>query len=209
VEPGAGRGACFPDASYASAGATLTTRNHVLAQCDILAVVQCPDDELIGGLRPGQTLIGLVDPITNAASMSALATARVTTVAFEMLPRTLSRAQAMDALSSQSSAAGYRAAILAAEVFGRYLSMMITASGTATPAKVIVIGTGVDGLQAIATARRLGAVVTGFPASLMSTIAELGAFLAREGAAARTHGVDLRGPSVAASPVVASNGSTP
>jgi NAD(P) transhydrogenase subunit alpha len=94
--------------------------------------------------------------------MTSLATANVTVVAFEFLPRTLSRAQAMDALSSQSSTAGYRAGIVAAEAFGRYLPMMITASGTAKPAKVIVIGTGVAGLQAIATTRRLGAVVTGY-----------------------------------------------
>jgi NAD(P) transhydrogenase subunit alpha len=116
----------------------------------------------VSGLHHDQIVIGLVDPLNNLATVQALASAQITTVAFEMLPRTVSRAQAMDALSSQSSAAGYRAAIIAAETFGRYLSMMITASGTATPAKVIVIGTGVAGLQAIATARRLGAVVTGY-----------------------------------------------
>jgi NAD(P) transhydrogenase subunit alpha len=94
--------------------------------------------------------------------MKTLSDRRVTAVAFELLPRTVSRSQAMDALSSQASAAGYRAGIVAAAAYGRYLPMMVTASGTATPAKVIVIGTGVAGLQAIATAKRLGAVVTGY-----------------------------------------------
>jgi NAD(P) transhydrogenase subunit alpha len=130
--------------------------------------VRCPDDDLALGLHPEQTVIGLVDPLNNLATVGRLASSRVTTVAFEMLPRTLSRAQSMDALSSQSSVGGYRAAIVAAEAFGRYLSMMITASGTATPARVIVIGAGVAGLQAIATARRLGAVVTGYDVRVAS-----------------------------------------
>ena len=107
-------------------------------------------------------LVGLLDPLNNLDTVRTLADRGVTLVAFEMLPRTLSRAQSMDALSSQSSAAGYRAAIIAAEAFGHYLPMMITASGTAAPAKVIVLGTGVAGLQAIATVKRLGAVVTGY-----------------------------------------------
>jgi NAD(P) transhydrogenase subunit alpha len=113
-------------------------------------------------LREGQMLLGLLDPLNHGAIVQQLADRRVTIVAFEMIPRTLSRAQSMDALSSQSSTAGYRAAIVAAEAFGRYLSMMVTASGTATPAKVIVIGAGVAGLQAIATCQRLGAIVTGY-----------------------------------------------
>ncbi len=162
VESGAGTSAGFPDEAYAAAGATIGSRTAILEHSDVVAVVRSPDDELIAALHKGQTLIGLIDPLNHPDMISDLTGRGVTTVAFEFVPRTLSRAQAMDALSSQSSAAGYRAAIVAAYTFGRYLPMMITASGTATPAKVIVIGAGVAGLQAIATAKRLGAVVTGY-----------------------------------------------
>jgi NAD(P) transhydrogenase subunit alpha len=162
IEAGAGTAASFPDEAYTAAGATVESRQTVLANSDVIAVVRAPDDALKAGLRAGQMLIGLLDPLNNLEGMESLADREVTLVAFELLPRTLSRAQSMDALSSQASASGYRAAIVAAEAFGRYLPMMITASGTATPAKVIVIGTGVAGLQAIATAKRLGAIVTGY-----------------------------------------------
>jgi len=162
VESGAGIAASFPDAAYAAAGARLGSRTAILKDCDVVAVVRSPDDALIASLGHGQTVVGMLEPLTRPQMITELTARGVTTVAFELVPRTLSRAQSMDALSSQSSAAGYRAAIVAAHAFGRYLPMMITASGTATPAKVIVIGTGVAGLQAIATARRLGAVVTGY-----------------------------------------------
>ncbi|PRY69125.1 NAD(P) transhydrogenase subunit alpha [Glaciihabitans tibetensis] len=162
VESGAGTAASFPDASYERAGAQILSRAEVIATSDVLAVVRCPEASVVSALRSDQLLIGLLDPLNNLPVIETLAAKRVTAVAFELLPRTVSRAQSMDALSSQASAAGYRAAIVAAEAFGRYLPMMITASGTARPASVIVIGTGVAGLQAIATARRLGAVVTGY-----------------------------------------------
>ena len=162
IQAGAGEAASFPDELYAFAGARIAPRDEVLATSSVVAVVRPPHDELVAALREGQVLIGLLDPLNNLPIMQQLADRKVTIVAFEMLPRRLSRAQSMDALSSQSSAAGYRAAIVAAEAFGRYLPMMITASGTATPAKVIVIGAGVAGLQAIATCHRLGAVVTGY-----------------------------------------------
>jgi NAD(P) transhydrogenase subunit alpha len=162
IESGAGLEAHFPDAMYVTAGATIASRSEVLSAVDVLAVVRCPDDAVVTSLRENQVLIGLIDPLNNLPVVSRLASAGVTAVAFELLPRTVSRAQSMDALSSQASAAGYRAGIVAAEAFGRYFPMMITASGTARPAAVIVIGTGVAGLQAIATARRLGAVVTGY-----------------------------------------------
>ncbi len=162
IETGAGVAAGFPDDAYAESGASITSRPSVIGSCSVVAVVRFPDNALVRDLRSGQLLVGFLDPLNNLDTISALAHRGVTMVAFELLPRTLSRAQSMDALSSQSSAAGYRAAIVAAEAFGRYLPMMITASGTATPAKVIVIGTGVAGLQAIATMRRLGAVVTGY-----------------------------------------------
>jgi H+-translocating NAD(P) transhydrogenase subunit alpha len=162
IEAGAGTAAALLDGAYESAGATIGSRSVVMGRCDVLAVVRPPARALLTQLRAQQTIIGMLDPLQNSAAMKVLADHLVTAVAFELLPRTLSRAQSMDALSSQASAAGYRAAIVAAEAFGRYLPMMITASGTATPAKAIVIGTGVAGLQAIATLGRLGAVVTGY-----------------------------------------------
>ena len=162
VESGAGQAASFADSDYVRAGATISPHSRVIAGCDVLAVVRAPVATLSKKLRANQVIIGLLDPLNNLSEMKGLSDRRVTAVAFELLPRTVSRSQAMDALSSQASAAGYRAGIVAAAAFGRYLPMMITASGTATPAKVIVIGTGVAGLQAIATAKRLGAVVTGY-----------------------------------------------
>jgi len=177
LESGAGVMASFPDAAYTDCGGSVATRENVLARSDVIAVVRFPVEPLLGALHDGQVLIGLLDPLNHLSAMESLAARGVTAVAFELLPRTLSRAQSMDALSSQASAAGYRAAIVAAEAFGRYLPMMITASGTATPAKVIVIGTGVAGLQAIATTRRLGAVVTGYDvrAASRSEVESLGA----------------------------------
>jgi NAD(P) transhydrogenase subunit alpha len=162
VESGAGAAATFADELYVAAGASVASRAEALRDCDVIAVVRSPDEDSVAALRTGQTLIGLLDPLNNPEMIRDLTERGVTTVAFELLPRTLSRAQSMDALSSQSSAAGYRAAIVAAHAFGRYLPMMITASGTATPAAVIVIGAGVAGLEAIATTKRLGAVVTGY-----------------------------------------------
>jgi len=161
-ENGSGAAASFLDEAYIKAGASLASRADVLRLSDVLPVLRLPDAAELKQARSGQLIIGLIDPLNNLDAVQALNARGVTLVALDLLPRTLSRAQSMDALSSQSSAAGYRAAIVAAERFGRYLPMMITASGTATPAKVIVIGTGVAGLQAIATLKRLGAVVTGY-----------------------------------------------
>jgi NAD(P) transhydrogenase subunit alpha len=162
VESGAGVDAGFPDPRYLAAGAQLTDRAAVVDQADVLAVVHPPDAGLLSRLRSGQVLVGLLDPVNDPELVTALVRSGVTAVAFELLPRTVSRAQSMDALSSQASAAGYRAIVAAAAAFGRYLPMMITAAGTARPASVIVLGAGVAGLQAIGTARRLGAVVTGY-----------------------------------------------
>ncbi|MEA9983810.1 MULTISPECIES: NAD(P) transhydrogenase subunit alpha [Subtercola] len=162
IEFGAGEEARFPDSAYQQASASLATRSEIIDQCDVLAVVHAPGADTIALLRAGQFLIGLLDPLNDPVLVAALTQTGVTAAAFELLPRTLSRAQSMDALSSQASAAGYKAAVVAADSFGRYLPMMITASGTARPANLIVIGTGVAGLQAIATSRRLGAVVTGY-----------------------------------------------
>jgi NAD(P) transhydrogenase subunit alpha len=162
IESEAGTRAAMSDDDYARAGADIRSRRDVLTSSDVVVVVRSPDEGIIAAVTNGQTVLGLLDPLNRPDMIRDLTARGVTTVAFELLPRTLSRAQSMDALSSQSSAAGYRAAIVAAHAYGRYLPMMITASGTATPAKVIVIGTGIAGLQAIATSRRLGAVVTGY-----------------------------------------------
>ncbi|MDR1428225.1 MAG: NAD(P) transhydrogenase subunit alpha [Bifidobacteriaceae bacterium] len=184
VEAGAGTSAFFPDQAYADAGAHVRGRAEAIAQADILATVNPPDSELIAALRPGQVIVGLLGSRTDRATLEALAAAGVTGLDFAYLPRTLSRSQTMDVLSSQASVAGYRAAIVAAETFSRYMPMMITAAGTAKPAKLIVLGTGVAGLQAIGTAKRLGAVVTGYdvrPAS-RGEVESLGAaFLAPSG----------------------------
>jgi NAD(P) transhydrogenase subunit alpha len=162
VESGAGVAAGFPDPRYLAAGAQLTDRSAVVDHADVLAVVRTPDAGVLSRLRSGQVLLGLLDPVNDPELVTTLVRSGVTAVAFELLPRTVSRAQSMDALSSQASAAGYRAIVAATAAFGRYLPMMITAAGTARPASVIVLGAGVAGLQAIGTARRLGAVVTGY-----------------------------------------------
>ncbi|GIT78401.1 NAD(P) transhydrogenase subunit alpha [Leifsonia sp. LS1] len=161
VEAGAGAGAAFPDSQYSDAGARIAPREDVVT-ADIVATVRRPPDETIAALRSGQLLIGLLEPLQHLEMVRELCDRGVTAAAFELVPRLLSRAQSMDALSSQAAAAGYRAAIVAAEGFGGFFPMMITAAGTARPARVLVIGAGVAGLQALSTARRLGAVVTGY-----------------------------------------------
>src|SRR5579859_4388477 len=157
VEPGAGVAASFPDDAYSEAGASLGTP----WESDVLVKVRKPDDAETTRLRNGQLLIGFLDPLGDPATVERLASAGVVAFAMESIPR-ITRAQAMDALSSQATVGGYKGALLAAETLPRFFPMLITAAGTVPPAKVLVIGAGVAGLQAIATARRLGAVVTGF-----------------------------------------------
>jgi NAD(P) transhydrogenase subunit alpha len=154
VEPGAGDAASFPDAAYTEAGATLGAP----WAADVVVAVRRPDPAL---LREGQLLIGFLDPLADREGVEALASRGVIAFAMESIPR-ITRAQSMDALSSQATVSGYKAALLAAEHLPRFFPMLMTAAGTVPPAKVLVIGAGVAGLQAIATARRLGAVVTGF-----------------------------------------------
>ncbi len=161
VERGAGEAAFFPDAAYEAAGATVADRGAVL-RAAVLACVRLPDAGLAPSLHRGQVVVGLFALGGHAEEAHALDSAGVVALDLALLPRTLSRAQTMDALTSQASVAGYRAAIVAAEAFGRFFPMMITAAGTAKPAQVLVLGTGVAGLQAIGTARRLGAQVTGY-----------------------------------------------
>jgi NAD(P) transhydrogenase subunit alpha len=162
AESGAGEGAWFDDAAYAEAGATILTRQELVSTADVLLTVTRPDAALIGALRPGQAVIGMLNPLADPGLAAELAAKGVTAVSLDGIPRTLSKTQPMDALSSQANIAGYKAALVAAATFGRFFPMLITAAGTARPAKVLVLGAGVAGLQAIGTAHRLGAVVSGY-----------------------------------------------
>jgi NAD(P) transhydrogenase subunit alpha len=160
VETGAGVAAAAPDADYLAAGARVAqTAAEALKDADLVLKVRGPADEEIAALKPGALVVGLVNPYQDRALIEALTGRGATVFAMELVPR-ITRAQVMDALSSQANLAGYRAVIEAAEVYGRALPMMMTAAGTVAAAKVFVMGAGVAGLQAIATARRLGAVVT-------------------------------------------------
>ncbi|MFL6110712.1 MAG: NAD(P) transhydrogenase subunit alpha [Catenulispora sp.] len=162
VESGAGAGAWFADADFTAAGAAVVTLEELIRDADVVVCVRPPDRETSDALRSGQTLIGLLAPLGNPSLVRDWAARRVCAVSLDLLPRTLSRAQSMDALTSQANVAGYKAALLAADSYDRYFPMLTTAAGTAKPAAVLVLGAGVAGLQAIATARRLGAVVTAY-----------------------------------------------
>lgn len=162
VERGAGSSAWYPDPSYLDAGATVATREEILERADaLLTVAGFPPGEA-KRVRRDQLVIGMLAPAANPQTVSQLAERGAVVVSLEGLPRTLSRSQAMDVLSSQASVAGYKAALVAANAFGRYFPLLITAAGTSRPASVLVIGAGVAGLSAIGTARRLGALVTGY-----------------------------------------------
>jgi NAD(P) transhydrogenase subunit alpha len=162
VESGAGDAAWFLDEAYAAAGAQLVDRPQLFELSDVVLSVTRPADGDVLRLRSGQTVIGLLGPLANPQLMADLAQRGVTAVSLDGLPRTLTRAQGMDALSSQANVAGYRAVLVAAEHFDRFFPLLITAAGTSKPANVLVLGAGVAGLQAIGTARRLGAVVSGY-----------------------------------------------
>jgi NAD(P) transhydrogenase subunit alpha len=160
VETGAGEGSSIPDAEYADAGARIVkSAADALKAADIVLKVRAPDARETAALKKGAIVVALMDAYNNGAAVSALAKAGATAYAMEFVPR-ITRAQVMDALSSQANLAGYRAVIEAAGAFGKGMPMMMTAAGTVAAAKVFVMGVGVAGLQAIATARRLGAVVT-------------------------------------------------
>jgi NAD(P) transhydrogenase subunit alpha len=160
VEAGAGRTASITDADYEAAGVKLAPGvSETVTGADLLLKVRGPTEEEIAALKPGAIVVGLVNPFQDRETLEALARHGATVFAMELVPR-ITRAQVMDALSSQANLAGYRAVIEAAEVYSRALPMMMTAAGTVAAAKVFVMGAGVAGLQAIATARRLGAVVT-------------------------------------------------
>ena len=160
IEKGAGTPASFPDANYLDAHIE-SDRAAAIAQADVLVCVQAPGNTELLRMKPGAILIGLLAAHSDASRVDALGKAQVTAFSLERLPRT-TRAQAMDVLSSQAGMAGYKAVLIAAQLAPRFFPMLTTAAGTIRPSKVLIVGAGVAGLQAIATARRLGAQVEGF-----------------------------------------------
>jgi H+-translocating NAD(P) transhydrogenase subunit alpha len=162
VETGAGDGAWLSDDAFTEAGAGVVTHDEAVAGGDVIVMVGRPDEATIAGLHSGQALLGMLAPLTDPELAQRLAKDGVIAVSLDLIPRTLPRAQPMDALTSQANIAGYKAAVVAADEFGRFFPLLITAAGTARPAKVLILGTGVAGLQAIGTARRLGAVVSAY-----------------------------------------------
>jgi NAD(P) transhydrogenase subunit alpha len=162
VESGAGDGAWLGDDAFTEAGASIATRGEIEQTADAVVMVGRPDDQAIAGFRQGQVVLGMLAPLGDPGFARRLAETGATAISLDLIPRTLPRAQQMDALTSQANIAGYKAAVLAADTFGRFFPLLITAAGTARPAKVLVLGTGVAGLQAIGTTRRLGAVVSAY-----------------------------------------------
>lgn len=162
IEKGAGLASSYMDENYSDAGASITaTRDEVLSSCDFLLAVQAPDEASIKQMKPDSVLVSFIWPLQNKEYVELLKTQKISSLAMDTIPR-ISRAQTMDALSSMSNIAGYKAALLGANQLDKYLPMMMTAAGTIPPAKVLVLGAGVAGLQAIATSKRLGAVVEAF-----------------------------------------------
>ncbi|HET8819272.1 MAG TPA: NAD(P) transhydrogenase subunit alpha [Xanthomonadaceae bacterium] len=194
IERGAGQGAFIPDARYAEAGGTLVDDGDAARDgADVVACVQPPPVEAIARLRPGTVLVGLLAPEADPARAAALREGGIVAFPLERLPRT-TRAQSMDVLSSQAGMAGYKAVLVAAQLAPRFFPMLTTAAGTIRPSRVLVVGAGVAGLQAIATARRLGAQVEGFDVrpetreqieSLGARFLDLGVSAAGEGGYAR------------------------
>jgi H+-translocating NAD(P) transhydrogenase subunit alpha len=176
VQRGAGTAAMIPDELYERAGARLVADPGEVYGCDVVVKVAAPTEDEATKLKADGILVGFLGPLTNGAGIRAIAKSGVTSFAMEAIPR-ISRAQSMDALSSQANIAGYRAALIGALELGRYYPMLMTAAGTIRPATVLVLGAGVAGLQAIATARRLGAVVQGFDvrAAVKEQVQSLGA----------------------------------
>jgi NAD(P) transhydrogenase subunit alpha len=176
VERGAGAGALIPDALYEEAGAQMAQDAGAVYDAEIVVKVAPPSTEEIGRLRSESVLIGFLQPLTAGEAIRAIAQTGATSFAMEAIPR-ISRAQSMDALSSQANIAGYKSVLIASTEIGRFFPMLMTAAGTIRPATVLVLGAGVAGLQAIATARRLGAVVQGFDvrAAVKEQVESLGA----------------------------------
>jgi NAD(P) transhydrogenase subunit alpha len=162
VEAGAGADAWYGDETYADVGAEVVTRADLCARSDVLACVGPPEYDVVNQLRAGHVVVGLLGLRSAPDRVLALADRGVTALSFDGVPRRASRAQTMDALTSQANVAGYKAVLVAANAFGGLLPMQMTAAGTSRPARVLVLGAGVAGLQAISTARRLGAVVSAY-----------------------------------------------
>ncbi len=176
IERGAGERAAFPDELYAKAGAVVADRSQVLADADLVVTVGRPDDGVLSAMPKKAALLGLLAPLGDPPYVRRLAEAGITALSMDAIPR-ITRAQAMDALSSQSNIAGYKAVLLAASELPKFFPMLTTAAGTIRPAKVLILGAGVAGLQAIATARRLGAVVSAYDtrAAVKEQVQSLGA----------------------------------
>ena len=162
VETGAGAGSALPDAAYQEAGATIVSTEALYKDADVVLKVAKPSAAEVAMLRSGQAVVGFLAPLIDPRLAKSLADAGVTAISLDAIPRTLSRAQTMDALSSQANVGGYKAVLIAANAYGRYFPLLTTAAGTAKPANVLILGIGVAGLQAIGTAKRLGAVVKAY-----------------------------------------------
>lgn len=162
IESGAGLASQYTDDDYTKAGAQVATRNEVISKSDVLGFVDRPSFDAIDQFKAGQWVIGMLGSFTDADYITALNHAGLVGIGIEKLPRQLSSAQSMDEMTSQNSVMGYKAAITAADAYGSFLPMMTTAAGTIRPAKALVLGAGIAGLQAIGTLKRLGAVVTAY-----------------------------------------------
>jgi H+-translocating NAD(P) transhydrogenase subunit alpha len=184
-ESNAGGGSFEADPNYVKAEAELKTRDEILAKADIILSIHLLASSEVSKIKPGAVIVGVFQPLANFAQFISLAEKGLTVFSLDMLPRT-TRAQAMDVLSSQASVAGYKAVLVAAQYYPRYFPMLMTSAGTVTPAKVLILGAGVAGLQAIATAKRLGAVVEVFdtrPAAKEEVLSLGAKFIEVEGAA--------------------------
>lgn len=162
IESGAGNKAFYTDADYEAAGAKVTTAQQIIEQANAIGFVDRPSAELVKKLKAGTWVIGMLGSFTDEAYVDELKQQGLTAVAIERLPRQLSAAQSMDEMTSQNSVMGYKAVLEAANAYGSFLPMMTTAAGTIRPAKMLILGAGIAGLQAIGTAKRLGAVVTAY-----------------------------------------------
>jgi H+-translocating NAD(P) transhydrogenase subunit alpha len=199
VQAGAGLGASLPDGDYEAAGARIVTSGKaLLEEADLVIMVHRPREDDVHAFRRGTALVGMLQPLVNRDLVERLAAAGLTSFSLDAIPR-ISRSQSMDALSSQATVSGYKSVLIAAELLPKFFPLLMTAAGTVPPAKVFVLGAGVAGLQAIATARRLGAIVSAFDTrpvvkeqveSLGATFVEL-ALEVEEGQDARGYATEL------------------
>jgi len=185
VETGAGEQAFYNDQEYESSGASIRSRKEILEKADLISCIHFPCESVTNHLKPGQSVLALFQPLYNKEKVRALADKGLTLLSLDTIPR-ITRAQSMDVLSSQATVAGYKAVLIAANYMSRFFPMLTTAAGTITPARILIIGAGVAGLQAVATSRRLGAIVDVFDTrpEVKEQVMSLGAkFVEVEGAA--------------------------